>query len=72
MKRSLFLSALLLGLSGCATGTMVAGPDGNPALYVRCHGHRMDRCYVKADRLCPWGYTMAAPPTYGALMIRCN
>jgi hypothetical protein len=63
---------MLLGLSACATGMMVEGPDGLPATYVRCHGHRMDKCYVKADRLCPWGYQIVMPPGYGSLMIRCN
>ena len=63
---------MLLGLAGCATGQMVVGPDGYPAIYVRCHGYRMDRCYVKAERLCPYGYQMAGPPGYGTLLIRCN
>jgi hypothetical protein len=72
VKRGLLLLALVFGLAGCATGTMVAGPDGYPAIYVRCHAHRMDKCYIKADRLCPWGYQLAAPPGYGSLMIRCN
>jgi len=32
----------------------------------------MDRCYVKAERLCPYGYHMVEQPAYGALLIRCN
>ena len=47
-------------------------PDGYPAIYVRCHGHRMDRCYVKAQRLCPYGYQLVDQPGYGSLLIRCN
>ena len=61
-----------VGLAGCATGTMVTAPDGYPAIYVRCHGHRMDRCYVKAERLCPYGYQLVDQPGYGSLVIRCN
>ena len=72
MKRGFLLGALAIGLAGCATGVIAMAPDGYPATYVRCHGERMDRCYVKAERLCPYGYYMVAPPGYGALMIRCN
>ena len=72
MKRGLLLVALAFGLAGCATGVIYTAPDGYPATYVRCNGQRMDRCYVKAERLCPYGYYMVAPPAYGALMIRCN
>jgi hypothetical protein len=72
VKRGFFLLASILLLAGCATGNMVTAPDGYPAIYVRCHGHRMDRCYLKAQRLCPYGYTMAEEPAYGALLIRCN
>jgi hypothetical protein len=33
----------------------------------------MDRCYVKAERLCPYrGYQLVEQPAYGALLIRCN
>jgi len=73
VKRGFFLLAALLGLSGCASGLVVAGPDGYPAIYVRCHGYRMEGCYMKAERLCPYaGYQLVAPPGYGTLMIRCN
>ena len=73
MKRRLLLCMLALGLAGgCATGVIAMAPDGYPATYVRCNGQRMDRCYVKADRLCPFGYYLVEPPGYGALMIRCR
>ena len=51
---------------------MVMGPDGYPAYYIRCHGHQPERCYVKAERTCPYGYHMLQPPGYGQLLIRCN
>lgn len=72
MKRVFSVLAVMVGLAGCATGNMVTAPDGYPAIYVRCHGHRMDRCYVKAQRLCPYGYNLVEEPAYGALLIRCN
>jgi hypothetical protein len=73
MKRRLLLGVLVaMGFAGCATGAIVIAADGYPATYIRCNGQRMDRCYVKADRLCPFGYYMVAPPGYGALMIRCH
>ncbi len=72
MKRGWLLVALALGIAGCASALVVTAPDGYPATYVRCNGERMDRCYVKAERLCPYGYYMVAPPGYGALMFRCN
>jgi hypothetical protein len=72
MKRGLFLLTLLVSLAGCASGQVVGAPDGYPAIYVRCHGDRMDRCYLKAERLCPYGYYMAGPPGYGTLLIRCS
>jgi hypothetical protein len=59
-------------LAGCATGSMVTAPDGYPAIYVRCHAYRMDRCYVKAQRLCPYGYGLVDQPGYGSLLIRCD
>jgi hypothetical protein len=71
VKRRLLLLMLAFGLAGCATGEMVTAADGYPAIYVRCHGHRQDRCYVKAQRLCPGGYQLVAPPGYGSLLIRC-
>ena len=51
---------------------MVTAPDGYPAIYVRCHAYRMDRCYVKAQRLCPYGYGLVDQPGYGSLLIRCD
>ena len=72
MRRALLMGALLLGLADCASGAIVMAPDGQPATYVRCNGQRMERCYRKADKLCPFGYYMTAPPAYGALMIRCH
>jgi hypothetical protein len=72
MKRALLLGLLAIAVGGCATGVIAMAPDGYPATYVRCNAQRMDRCYVKAERLCPYGYYMVAPPGYGALMIRCN
>jgi len=73
MKRGLrWLLLLAIGAAGCATGQTVIASDGYPAIYVRCHGHRQDRCYVKAQRLCPWGYYLVEPPGYGTLLIRCQ
>lgn len=74
MKRALFSLAFLVGcslLAGCGA-QMVMGPDGYPAYYIRCHGHRPDRCYAKAQRTCPYGYQMLEPPGYGQLLIRCD
>ena len=71
MKRALFLLAFLTGVAGCGA-QMVMGPDGYPAYYIRCHGHRPDRCYAKAQRTCPYGYHMVEQPGYGQLLIRCN
>jgi hypothetical protein len=72
VKRGFLLLCLLFGVAGCATGELVAGPDGYPAIYVRCHPFRMDRCYTKAMRLCPYGYQLADQPGNGALLIRCQ
>ena len=71
MKRAFFSLACLVGLAGCAP-QLVMGPDGYPAYYIRCHGHRPDRCYAKAQRTCPYGYQMLQEPGYGQLVIRCN
>ena len=62
MKRGLLLLTLLVGLSGCASALVVAAPDGYPALYVRCHGYRMEGCYMKAERLCPPYQFDVGPP----------
>jgi hypothetical protein len=72
---ALFVSvfmALLAGLSGCATADYVAGPDGYPAIYVRCSPSRIEKCHMKAERICPYGYQLVAPPGYGQLLVRCN
>jgi len=53
MRRARAL-ALLVGLGGCATGQGVTGPDGQPALQVRCHRDQW-RCAEKADRICGGG-----------------
>ena len=63
---------MLAGLAGCATGHHVMAPDGYPAIYVRCPSGRMDKCQLKAQRTCPYGYQMLEPPAYGRMLIRCN
>ena len=72
MKRGVPLVALLAGLAGCATGHYVRGPDGYPAIHVRCPAGRMDKCEYKAQRTCPYGYQLLEPPAYGRMLIRCN
>ena len=71
MKRTLLSLAFLACLAGCGA-QLVAGPDGYPAYYIRCHGDRQERCYLKAERTCPYGFHMLQPPGYGSLLIRCN
>jgi hypothetical protein len=72
LKRGLLLCALAIGLTRCgAHAQMVTGPDGYPALYIRCHGDRMDRCHRKAEQVCPYGYGLVSQ-TYGNLIVRCN
>jgi hypothetical protein len=73
VKRAVFsLLALLAGVAGCATGRYVIGPDGQPAIYIRCPSARQDKCAIKAERSCPYGYQVLEPPAYGRMMIRCN
>lgn len=72
MKKRAFLAlAFLAGFAGCGA-QLVMGPDGYPAYYIRCHGYQQERCYLKAERTCPYGYQMLQPPGYGQLLIRCN
>ena len=70
-KRAFLALAFLAGLAGCGA-QLVMGPDGYPAYYIRCHGHQQERCYLKAERTCPYGYQMLQPPGYVQLLIRCN
>jgi len=53
--RALSIVTLLAGLAGCATGHAVTGPDGQPAMEVRCHHHEQWRCANKADLVCGSG-----------------
>jgi hypothetical protein len=64
--------ALMIAAVGCAAASTVIAPDGYPAIYISCAAHRQDRCYIKAERICPYGYQLVAPPYYGGLMIRCQ
>ena len=68
MKRVLLLLALGLG---CSSQVIVA-PDGYPATYIKCNPNRPERCYQKAERLCPYGYHLVTPARYEGIMIRCN
>jgi hypothetical protein len=70
MKRGLLLGVLAIGLAGCAQ--IVVAPDGYPATYLRCNPYRPERCYIKAERLCPYGYHLVAPARYEGILIRCN
>ena len=47
-----FLGLVLL--AGCVTVSQVSGPDGKPALAVKCGD--ATACYQKAGELCPGGY----------------
>jgi hypothetical protein len=49
---AVFLCAALL--AGCVTVNEVKGPDGKPALAVKCGD--ATACYKKAGELCPDGY----------------
>lgn len=53
---ALRFAGLMIGLAGCATGHMVVGPDGQPAVEVRCHHHDQWRCANKVDRICNGHY----------------
>jgi hypothetical protein len=74
VKRACLTATLLLApaLAACASGRYVMAPDGQPAIYIRCPSGRQDKCALKAERTCPYGYTMLEPPAYGRMMIRCN
>jgi hypothetical protein len=72
VKRVLLLMALTISLTGCATGHVVTARDGYPAIFIECNGRRMDKCYRRAERMCPMGYHMLEQPYYGQLLIRCN
>lgn len=72
MKRAALFLAWVAGFSACATSRYVAGPDGYPAIYVRCPSSRQDKCAQKAERACPYGYEMIEPPAYGRMLIRCS
>jgi hypothetical protein len=61
--------ALLAGLAGCATARYVRGPDGYPSIYIRCPSGRMDKCEIKAQRTCPYGYDVVEPPSYEQLAL---
>jgi hypothetical protein len=71
MKRGLLLGVLAIMLAGCA-GQIVPAPDGYPATYIRCNPYRPERCYLKAERLCPYGYYLVTPPRPEGILIRCN
>lgn len=55
MKIAVFAVAALL--TGCVQITHINGPDGRPAMVLRC-GMQEDQCYKKAGELCPDGYDM--------------
>ncbi len=63
MKRALILTLALAlaSLSGCATSTLMYGPDGKPYQHIECNGEMltMASCYEKAQSVCPKGYFLA-------------
>ena len=70
MKRLLLLGALAIGVAGCA-GQLIVAPDGYPATYIRCNPSRPERCYLKAERICPYRYYLVEPPRPEGILIRC-
>lgn len=57
--RKTLVSLVAIAVAGCVPVhvTQVTGPDGRPALVLRCGVHD-DRCYEKAGELCPNGYNI--------------
>lgn len=55
MRIVLACTALLI--CGCAHVTPVSGPDGKPALAIRC-GIKQESCYQAAGEHCPNGYNL--------------
>jgi hypothetical protein len=53
MRLSIGIVGLAL-LTGCVSVKEVSGPDGKPALAVKCGDATL--CYQKAGELCPGGY----------------
>lgn len=70
MKRGLLLIVFAFGMASCVTGHVVMAPDGQPATFVTCHNYQQ-KCYVKAQRICPWGFEVLDAP-YGSLLFRCG
>jgi hypothetical protein len=68
MRRFWPAVALAVGLAGCASGRVVIAPDGQPAVYLRCHNPW--NCQAKAERACYAGYqVVSGGPRYW--LIRC-
>jgi hypothetical protein len=66
--KGLLLIAVAAGLAGCVHGQTVIAPDGHPATIVTCHDQY--KCFIKAERLCPWGYQVL-DERLGTLLFRC-
>lgn len=54
-RKTLALVIASVAVAGCVHVSEVTGPDGKPALVLRCGTHD-ERCYEKAGDLCPNGY----------------
>lgn len=58
MKRITLLIFALLQI-GCATSKPIKGPNGGTAYFIKCGSAVIDKCYEKAAKVCPNGYTFA-------------
>jgi hypothetical protein len=68
---AVFLCAALL--AGCVTVNEVKGPDGKPALAVKCGD--ATACYKKAGELCPDGYDFVNSTTgngRATILVECK
>ena len=69
VKRCLAAAALA---AGCATTQTVIGPDGQPALMVRCPRNNPYRCTARAYRVCPGGFQVLDDGNRLGTMITTN
>jgi hypothetical protein len=69
VKRWLAAAALA---AGCATTQTVIGPDGQPALLVRCPRNDSYRCTARAYRVCPGGFQVLDDGNRLGTMITTN
>jgi len=65
------LAAAIVAPAGCATGRVVAGPDGLAAIEVRCHHNQM-HCAAKADRICAGRYQVLDDGVRPQTVVRPN